>query len=194
MAQRTLLLFMRRDESLSLLQELCGHGQLHLIRQQNNRLEITSLTAIRAERPDVWVRVYLSDEPPGPEALSPPIQPGRRGWVQFDLPLEQGDRLYAATLGAITSWHRRGSNLVADSPRSVDLFKVVAGQARRIAAAPAVVRNIKLGGEGPTINTWCTAGAKQWVASGGLLMQEGVENTRFSPLTTRWKSDTMSSK
>ena len=186
------MLFMRRNESLSLVQELCDHGHLSLIRQQNNRLEINSLTAIGAERPDVWVRVYLADGPPGREALTPPIQPGRWGWVQFDLPLEHGDRLYAATVRAITSWHLPGSSVVADNPSSLALFKIVAGRARRIATAAAVVRNIKFGGEGRASNTWCTLGAQEWVKRGGFLMQEGVENTRFTPLPTRRKSRTAS--
>jgi hypothetical protein len=76
---------------------------------------------------------------------------------------------------------------MADNPSSLSLFKIVAGRSRRIAAAPAVVRNIKFGGEGRASNTWCTAGAKEWVTGGGFLMQEGVKNTRFSPLTTRRK-------
>jgi hypothetical protein len=74
------------------------------------------------------------------------------------------------------------------------LFKMVAGKARRIATLPALVRNIKFGGEGRATNTWCTAGATEWVTRGGSLMQEGVENTRFSPLTTRRKSGTASSQ
>jgi hypothetical protein len=110
------------------------------------------------------------------------LEPGKLGLLQVDLPREESGVLMMGQLAVKTDWFDRATQSLSDNPKLLPFFRRVSSALKKQLMTPVVGENILTGKTSIYRNIWYSQLAKDFVAKGGRLMQEGVKNVRFLPL------------
>jgi hypothetical protein len=172
--------FARRDEALDLVESLVRFLRLNIVESEGNKLKVIEPSDLRDRPADRPLRIYLAETKPTEDSLKAhPLQPGRWGWVQVDLPIELPDMLLLGTIGAKSDWHDPDAGLTRRSEKAPDLWARVSRVVGKALKGPMWVRNVRTGAARPYRKLQYSEGAKQWLERGWKFRQEGVANTEF---------------
>src|ERR1700686_4718902 len=178
-ATRHLQFFARREEALDLFESVVSFLRLHAVESERKQLKLIEPSELRQRVASRPLRVYLAETEPTRNLLEAPLEPGRWGWVQVDIPIEQGDTLLLGTIGAKSVWHDAESGLTTPNQDALDLFDRVSKVVRKALKGPMWVRNVKTGAARSYRDLRYSHAAKEWLLQGGKLRQEGVANIEF---------------
>jgi len=150
------------------------------VESERSKLKLIEPSDLRQKAADRPLRVYLAEAEPTRYALEAhPLQPGRWGWVQVDMPIEQGDSLLLGTIAAKSVWHDAETGLTWHNQDALDLFERVSKVIRKAVKGPMWVRNVKTGAARRYRDLRYSQAAREWLLQGGKLSQEGVANSEF---------------
>lgn len=189
MATRSFGLFMRPQEFSLVVQEVTTRLGLTAIlvkRGRNPRLELPQMPGpIVMSDGSAADWLFLTREPPDLATIDPrELRPGKWGWLQCDVPREEGRVLYLAEVAAKSDWYDQQTRQVLENPEALSLFRRVAPYFRRRLRRPVWVHWAPGAGPeaeaSPFRNLGYSAGALEWVRGGGQLAQVGVPNVRYA--------------
>lgn len=146
---------------------------------ERNKLKVIEFSDLRQRAADRPLRIYLAETEPTRYSLAHPVQPGRWGWVQVDMPIEQGDTLLLGTIAAKSVWHDAETGLTTHNQDALDLFARVSKVVSKGLKGTMWVRNVKTGAAARYRDLRYSEAAKEWLLQGGKLRQEGVANSEF---------------
>lgn len=162
-----------------MVESLARFLHVSLMESDAKDLRLAEPADLRRRPADHRLRVYLAETKPTRESLADPLQPGRWGWVQFDLPVEASATLHLGTIAAKSDWHDADTGRHMRDEAALKLYARIFNVVRRSLRGPMWVRNVKTGAARRYRDLWYSEGARAWVEQGGLLRQEGVANSEF---------------
>jgi hypothetical protein len=180
MAAKIRQFFVTRNEVLALLGSALEQRQGVLLEAGRSGLSPVSSEDLRKRPADEPIQIFAAESEPPPEAMrgtSP--QPGRWGWVQIDLPVENGRTLLLGTIAAKSEWVDGETGLVSRNRSTSTLFNRLAKEMLGGLRTGMRARNVKSGAEDVVKGVQFSSGAEEWVREGGLLRQEGVDNIEY---------------
>jgi hypothetical protein len=192
MATKTTQFFSQRDEFLGILSEIVSLLGLEVILYSSGKRptleKIPGVTMIKAVKSSGVSWIYLAENPVDSQSIDAGlIEPARLGWIQIDLPREQGNILFLGECSIKTDWFDKESGTKVENPRSLKLYKRIVAEIRKHLASPVWAENIVTGGSSVYPDIGYTPSAKRFLEAGGQLMQEGVSNIRFRLSDNRTK-------
>ena len=184
MSTGTLQFFSGPDECLDILSEIVQSLGLHVILFRfdtsaflylGQAIDRTAVTEFGAER------LYLTDQKPDMASLDQKnYVPGQLGWVDVDLPREVEGTLLLGVLGVKSDWYDPITKEIYDNRDVFNLYKKIRSKFKRKLNSPVWAYNIKSLKSSAYRDMGYTEFARGYVERGGELMQEGVQNIRFT--------------
>ena len=148
MTTRRLQFFMRPGELAPLLGEVARKRGLSVVLVRlgpNRRLELAARpdSPLMADgRAAEWL--FLAAEQPDLARIDPaPLRPGEWGWMQVDLPSEEGNTLFLAEIAAKSDWYDADSGQILENPASLTLFRQLTPPLRKRLKRPVCAYNIR---------------------------------------------------
>lgn len=183
---RTFSFFIRESEIPGILAQVVGKYDLWIAivpDRPGDRIWVTNdETKFSALRKNGVERIYLSPHRPDETIdYSTLFAPAQLGWIQFDLPIEDGKRLYLANIGIKSDWFDEGQSKIVRNRELERLFERVRHFLKKKLSTPVWGRNVKIEGSGACLSGLAySEAAKNWELQGGELRQLAVENVLFS--------------
>ena len=185
MATKNFQFFVSVNEIADLLKNLVTKFGLWLVFYTggvNPQLVLAeSLEALDELQNGKFVSVYLTSTKPDMSKVdAADFAPAQLGWLQVDLPKEDGTRLYLSELTVKTDWFDRYTNKIMENHQLEKLFSKIRRELKKDLKSPIWAKNIKTQGVSCYKDMAYSEAVEDWEKKGGELLQQGVENVRFS--------------
>lgn len=184
MGTKTFQFFCRRDELLEILSQIVNSLSLKTILYSGGRqprlcsVEQLDQRAVARFQTD---RVYLSAGAEDIGTICPDeFSPARLGWVQVDLPREVDDQLLLAQVATKTDWYNPETDAIAENKEVVALHKKITSLLKKHVTFPVWAYNVKHPEPHVYHDIGFSRSAREFANEGGELVQEGVDNVRFT--------------
>ena len=185
MATKNFQFFVRPAEVTGLLNDLVAKYGLWLIFYaggQKPKLVVPgSAKASVGMMERGFERVYLSSNEPMISGIDAnDFAPARLGWLEFNLPKEDGMTLYLAELAVKSDWFDSDANEIKRDQQLERLYGKIRNALRKELVSPLWAKNIKSQGVSCYKDMAYSKAVADWEKQGHELRQQGVNNVKFS--------------
>lgn len=181
MATRRAQFFICRDEFLDVLDTVASELGLVVVSMQpgGRGVAVVSVDDLRGSS---LRRIYLAQSEPSGDTLLDVqeglLSPGKWGWVELDLPIEDAGSLLLASIGTKSEWvDAQGRSY--DNPAVLVLFKKITSGFRPLLTGPVWAGQSSSDVWREYRDLRYSECAARWRRSGGHLKQEGVLNVEY---------------
>lgn len=106
--------------------------------------------------------------------------PAKYGWLQLDIPKENGNVLYLSDLAVKTDWYDAVEKKTYENKELIKFYNKIKKILKDNLSSPIFAMNTKTGGTATYKDMAYAESAREWEENGGELRQLGVENVKFS--------------
>lgn len=185
MATKNFQFFINLEQLVNLLVGIVSKLDLWLILyrrgKQSELVLLDSIEDTPIDRISSYDCVFIATTRPDISGIDVgALSPAKHGWLQLDLPKENGETLYLSDLAVKTDWYEVDDNKIHENRGLEKIYNKVKKEIRANLSSPVFAINTKTGRSATYKDMAYASSAKKWEENGGELKQFGVENVKFS--------------